>query len=251
MRTRWMTLAFLGALLVTAAFGEDFWAKKAYHKWSKDETQKMLTDSPWAKTVTIGTATNPTGVGNTAGVIATGPASNAGSFYGGDSAEGEMAPAVTYTAQFRSAEPLREALVRSQELASRYDSMNADAKSKFESSEGKFLSATFPDRMLVCLTVSSNVQGYVSQLRNYWAAQSVAKLSMTTYFNVGSEKLSLIGYGFKDDTIQLVFPRPKSLSNDETLTVEFVHPRIQRVYEQRLLIPFHTKKMEINGQPAL
>jgi len=253
-RTRFISLAAMTAILISAAFGEDFWVKKSYHKWSKEETHKMLTDSPWAKSVSLGMATNPTGVGDTTAVnavVTTGPVTNAGAFYAGDSAEGEMAPGITYTAQFRSAEPIREALVRTQELTSHYDTLSGDAKSRFEASESKFLSATFPDRILLCVTVNSNVQGYVSALRTYWSAQSVPKLSMTTFLNAGTEKLSLVGYGFKDDTIQFVFPRPKNLGAEETFTLEFVHPTIQRLYEQRMLVSFHTKKMEIKGQPAM
>ena len=35
------------------AFGADFWEKKEYKKWSAKECQKMLTDSPWAKDLTL------------------------------------------------------------------------------------------------------------------------------------------------------------------------------------------------------
>jgi len=38
--------------------------------------------------------------------------------------------------------------------------------------------------------------------------------------------LSLVNYGFKDDTFQFTFPRPKQLNPNEKVGVEFVHPTI-------------------------
>ena len=77
--------------------------------------------------------------------------------------------------------------------------------------------------MLVSLTLHTNVAIYESLLRNYWASQSVAKLSMTVFLDAKKDRLALIGYSFKDNTFQFTFPRPRETQQDHKLAVEFVH----------------------------
>jgi hypothetical protein len=56
---------------------------------------------------------------------------------------------------------------------------------------------------------------------------------MSVFLDAGKEWLSLIDYTFKDDTFQFVFPRPKKVSPNEKLGVEFIHPKIERIGQQR------------------
>jgi hypothetical protein len=228
---------FLACLAIPlTALAAEFWAKKPYQNWSPEETRHMLEESPWATTLSLG--------GVQTSVIA-GDA-NSGAYRG----EMEANPTVSYNIQFRSAAPIREAQVRTSQLNSHYDKMSAEQKTAFDASAGKFLAATFPDRVIVSVTFHTNVQNYESLLRNYWASQSLAKLSMTVYLNTSAKKLSLIDYSFKEDTFQFAFPRPKQLRPDDKIGVEFVHPRIDRVGQQRILQQFSVKKMLVNGEPA-
>lgn len=227
-------LLFLFCLAVTlTAAAADFWAKKSYQSWSAEETQHMLEDSPWATSYTL------SGLQNIAG--------NAANPRG----EMEENPNVSYTLQFRSARPIREAQVRSQQLNARYDKMSVEQKAAFDTNAGKFLDATFPDRILVAVTFHSNTQVYQSELRTYWTDQSTPKLSMKVFLNTGNDRITLSNYSFKDDTFMLTFPRPKELSPDGKVSVEFVHPRIERIGEQRIVQVFPLKKMLVDGQPVL
>lgn len=216
-----------------AVWAADFWVKKPYQTWSAEETQKMLEDSPWATTLTFG------GIQNIAGT--------------GTNPRGEMEdnPSITYTIQFRSAQPIRQAQVRSSQLSSHYDKMSAEQKAAFDANVSKFLSAIFPDRIIVAVTFQSNVQTYVGELQTYWTDQSLPKQSMKVFLNTGAERLSLTGYSCKGDTFQFVFPRPKDLPPDGKISVEFVHPRIERIGEQRIFQVFSLKKMLVDGQPVL
>jgi hypothetical protein len=225
---------FLICLVVSlTAAAADFWAKKPYQSWSAEETQNMLENSPWATMLKL------SGVQNIAG---NGPNARA---------EMEDDPNITYTIQFRSAVPIRQAQVRSAQLSSHYDKMSAEQKAAFDANTGKFLNATFPDRIIIAVTFQSNVQNYQSELRTYWTEQSVPKLSMKVFLNTGAERLSLTNYNFKDDTFQFTFPRPKELPPDGKISLEFVHPRIERISEQRIFQVFSLKKMLVEGQPAL
>jgi hypothetical protein len=227
------TLLWFCLAVSLTALAADFWTKKPYQSWSPEETQRMMEDSPWATTLTLGGAQAVAG-------------SNPG--YRG---EMETSPTISYTIQFRSARPVREAQVRMSELNAHYDKMSAEQKAAFDANASKFLDAAFPDRVLVSVTFHTNVQDYDSQLRNYWASQSAAKLNMSVYLNTNADRLSLVNYGFKDDTFQFTFPRPKKLEPDEKISLEFVHPRIERIGRQRILQVFSVKKMLVNGEPAL
>jgi hypothetical protein len=229
-----LLLAILALPLVLMA--AEFWSKKPYQNWSVDETQRILEESPWATTLTLG---------GVQAVVTSGASTNR------NGTEMEQDPNITYTIQFRTAQPIREAQVRSAQLNSHYDKMTADQKAAFDTNSNKFLAVAFPDRIVVAVTFKTNVGNYESLLRNYWASESLAKLSMTTFLNAPSERLSLTAYNIKDDTFQFTFPRPKQLSTDGKIGVEFQHPRIGTVGEQRVLQEFNLKKMLVDGQPSI
>jgi hypothetical protein len=235
-RSYWLigTLLLNFLAMPLAAAKEDFWSKKPYQNWSAEETRRLLEESPWATTLTL-----------------TGFQSNVTSGRGTTGGEMEVAPSITYTLQFRSALPIREAQVRSSQLNSHYDAMSAEQKSAFAANAGKFLAVTFPDRVVVSVSFHSSVQTFDSQLRSYWASQSRATLGTSVYLNTSKERLSPVNYSVKEDTFQLTFPRPKQLLPGEKISVEFVHPRTDVIQRQRIFLEFILKKMLVNGEPVL
>jgi hypothetical protein len=109
-------------LLVGVALGEDFWLKKDYKEWAPEEVKKLLTNSPWSKDVTV---TAPSAGGARRGPAANGidaenPNVSRGRGGGrtgpaGD-AEINSAPAnseITLNVSWRSALPLRKAIIKS------------------------------------------------------------------------------------------------------------------------------------------
>jgi len=238
-RPRPLTVATLiiGLAIPFALAGSDFWAKKPYQQWSAEETQHIMEESPWATTLTLSSVQT---------AITGGDSPNNHSYRG----EMETDPKISYNLQFRSAQPIREAQVRTSELNAKYDALSADKKAAFDASAGRFLAITFPDRVIVSVTFHTNVQDYESQLRTYWERQNAATLNMTTFLDAGKERLSLLSYGFKDDTFQFTFPRPKQIDPNEKIGVEFLHPRIQLIGQQRILQEFNLKKMLVNGEPS-
>ena|SRR5438477_12460845 len=46
-------LCLTGLVLASVALAEDFWVKKDYMQWTDDELKKIMTNSPWAKDVTV------------------------------------------------------------------------------------------------------------------------------------------------------------------------------------------------------
>jgi hypothetical protein len=239
---RWLRALTVATLIIGLAIpfalaGSDFWAKKPYQQWSAEEIQHIMEESPWATTLTLSSVQT---------AITSGDSPNNHAYRG----EMETDPTISYNLQFRSAQPIREAQVRTSELNAKYDTMSADKKVAVDASAAKFLAVTFPDRVIVAVTFHTNVQDYESQLRTYWERQNVATLTMTTFLDAGKERLSLLNYGFKDDTFQFTFPRPKQINPNEKIGVEFLNPRIQLISQQRILQEFSLKKMLVNGEPS-
>jgi hypothetical protein len=48
-----LQVTLIGSLCAVALFAADFWKTKDYTQWSSEEVTKVLTDSPWAKEITV------------------------------------------------------------------------------------------------------------------------------------------------------------------------------------------------------
>lgn len=129
-----ITLSILLLGLTTASFAQKM-LDKPFDKWSKEEATKILNDSPWAQTYQSvkGTAaaeqiqssreqTSQVIVGRTTD--------------GRSSARVIPAPVVI---RLNSALPIRQALVRLQQIGAGYDKMNEAARLKFNESAKGFL----------------------------------------------------------------------------------------------------------------
>jgi hypothetical protein len=124
---RIVLLGLVTFLAATVALSEDFWITKEHMQWTDEEVKKLMTNSPWAKDVVINA---PIAVLGVRGQRATGesgggtdvesPGGGGGGRRGGrrrgggggDSGGGTEA-LLTLNISWRSALPLRKALVRS------------------------------------------------------------------------------------------------------------------------------------------
>src|ERR1017187_3291255 len=52
-RRPFLQLSLAGSLCAVALLASDFWKTKDYTQWSSEEVTKVLTDSPWAKEITV------------------------------------------------------------------------------------------------------------------------------------------------------------------------------------------------------
>jgi hypothetical protein len=119
---RLAVLGLTGVLVAAAAFAQDFWVKKQFNQWSDEEVKKFMKDSPWAKDVTL--ATRPPG----GGTLDMGAGGGGGGDEGGGDAGGGGggggrggrgggggggSSAITLVVSWRSALPVKQAVVRS------------------------------------------------------------------------------------------------------------------------------------------
>lgn len=153
-----LAIAFVVIALVAATSARaQFWEKKDYRQWSKVDCQRLLSDSPWASNYMIGT-------------VAIIPVGLASPLPGRDAT-----PNVTYTAQFLSAKPIRQAMMRLQQLDPKYAKFSPEQKQAFDESSAKFIASEFPETIVFLVQYSSS-QALVLPVVRYWARQTQDEL---------------------------------------------------------------------------
>jgi hypothetical protein len=109
MRHRWMAAALLWTLGAASLAATNFWEAKAYTEWSEKEVEELLTDSPWARKLSVVIPIPPRAGGD--------DATGRGGGRGGDDGGGGRgfpvpSPQLKLAITWRSAMPVRQALIR-------------------------------------------------------------------------------------------------------------------------------------------
>ena len=257
-----LALFALAPLLVITALGQgsEFWQRKDYRQWSQAECQKLLENSPWAKThalaqVVIESLQSPQSPASSGVPAAPDPSVGPVTSSTADRAR-EPRPEVKYSIQFRSALPVRQAMVRLMQIAQKYDQMQPEQKQTIDKNAEQFLAKSFPDTAVVFVSFTSNVREYQLELSRHWQAQTTETLK-NFVFLIGSngERIPLISYVWAGNgrDFQLVFPRvykdhPAAVRGDKAIQLEFIHPRIRQQKESRVLLEFKLEKMMMQGE---
>jgi hypothetical protein len=243
-----VTLRLLvAALLVPATFAQGPWVKKDWKQWSKDDCKKVLEDSPWAQRWSQSTAKVASFATRNSGTQGVGSESEVG---------------VWYVVQFRSALPIREAVVRQVLIANRYDQLDiekdAEKKDAMRKQTEGFLKRSYDDVVVVHVTYGSNVQEYNRDLAAFWQTHySEGTVPQEAFLNgPGGRKIPPIRMVSPKGGVQefeLIFPRtvdgkPIVEPGDKTLAVEFVSPTVGSVDSARVFMEFKVDKMSLNGQ---
>lgn len=129
MCTRVITLVAIALCLALNAFAQKN-LDKPFDTWSKDDALKVLSDSPWAKKIDH---TQPTSS------LSSAPSS--GATRPNTPAEQRVPEAAqpSIVIQLHSARPIREAIVRLQQIASGYDKKSDADKAAFDVAQKPFL----------------------------------------------------------------------------------------------------------------
>jgi hypothetical protein len=227
---------------VTTAASKDFWEKKEYKEWSEKDCRKMLEDSPWAKKYEI--------------------RSRGGSFAATDG----RPPFIWYQVQFRSALPVREAIVRQTQIENNYDDLSAEQQQTNDKQTDPFLNANYDNHVVVYVSYTTNKRNVLTELNNYWGIQNTDRLKFSVYLT-GEKgvKIELAQYAYYEGSgaFQFVFPRKKDGQEvigpeDKYLTVEFpypgaggfsIEPNVERPFrEGTAFVEFKTKNMTYNDK---
>lgn len=242
------------AVAVLTAHADDFWVKKDWTKWSKDECNKMLTDSPWSKTWSKGQV-------NLSAAL---PSASGGNR---ESTEGDNNVELHYTVQFRSALPVRRAFVRLSEINAKYDSMDAEHKKAFDAQTEPFLGRTYDDVILVHVEYGSTSQVFVRDMATYWKSIRPDSIPVDFYLiNERGDRVSPVKFlspSAGTYAFELIFPRLKNnepivRDGDKNLEVQFVNPAVGSQTatatsvapfgRERVLAQYKVDKMKVDGK---
>jgi hypothetical protein len=227
-----LAIAFVvaGLFLATQARAQ-FWEKKDYRQWSQTDCQRLLNDSPWASSYMIGTV-----VMNTVNQMSAVP--------GRDSA-----PNVTYTAQFLSAKPVRQAMMRLQQLDPKYAKLSAEQKQVFEERSAKFLESEFPETIVIRVQYSGS-QALMLPVARYWGSTPQKEL-IKRFYLIGAQgriaPLQVVVASGGGAEIQVIFPRrfngePIMAPGLKELRLEIDDP------VETASIPYKVQKMMLGGE---
>lgn len=140
-------ITFLIALIGSPIYGQKF-LQKSYKEWSREEALKIVSDSPW-------TTQYQSERGLDEAAIQQQRREQADTRLSGSDRGKQTRPDVPVPIIIRlhSGLPVRQAMVRLQQITAGYDKMTADDKAKFDESTAKFLScAICRDFYVVTLT---------------------------------------------------------------------------------------------------
>jgi hypothetical protein len=234
-----LSIAVLFSAVVVAAPKGEFWEKKDYKQWSQKEVTKMLEKSPWAQQFT-----------------------NQGVGIGGRDLDAMDAaqPYIKYQVQFRSAQPIRQAIVRQMALNQKYDSLSSEQKQQFDKSAEAFLSADVSSVVVVYITYETNNIEYDRQLARHWQSQTVDLLKNYVYLSSNKgDKVQLANYSVGQGggrSFQFIFPREVNGNpivdpvKDKSLKLEFNYPIIGNLGNGNAFMEFKLEKMIFAGNVA-
>jgi hypothetical protein len=260
---RWIfaILAISFAVVLTMR-AEDFWIKKPWTQWSKDECNKILQDSPWAKKWSKGNV-------NFTGEMPRGSKD----LSDGQGAGAENSPEIHYFVQLRSSLPVRQATVRLQQIQFKYDKLGEAQQKEFDAGAESLLNTSYDDVILVHAEYGSNVQTFERQMASYW--QSIREDSVPVDFyliNERGERVSPVKFDAPRNgsyTFDLIFPRLRSnepiiQKGDKSINIQFVHPALGAQAtasggtpadpssgsfgRERVLIQYKLDKMSVDGK---
>jgi|FLYL01.1.fsa_nt_gi hypothetical protein len=220
---------------LAAGQSKEFWEKKEYRQWTERECRKLLDDSPWARSYTLSQ-------------VIIEPLSTPSS-----ERAREATPQIRYLVQLRSAQPVRQALIRLAQIAQGYDRLSVEEQRAFDQKAEPFLRRDFSETVLVHVIYQSNVMVDQRDLERYWRIQTTELLKNSVYLISGNgEKVPLLSYAAAADRpeFQFVFPRhyrgrPIAMADDKTIKLEFPHPRIGQHPDARIFLEFKISRMRV------
>ena len=196
----------LALLLICALMTPAQWEKKPYTEWSEKEAQKLLEDSPWAKTQTFTATTETTGTAR--------PNAGQSSF--------ANPIRINFRIRFFSAKPVRQATSRTLELKQK-----GNLDEEYATRLKNLVNSSFNDYILITVTCDSEQRGVpLQEAAMLLQGHTTAKLQSNTYLEVKGQKIYLKEYqaprgdGFG---ARLIFPR---LVNGEP----FITPQTEEIH---------------------
>jgi hypothetical protein len=182
--TRWTLISITVALLLSLTLSASAqWDKKSYTEWSEKDAEKVLNNSPWAKTQTFSSPVT----------LFRGPSGGQGGQPGGPTSGSNTANAthIHFRVRFLSAKPVRLAVSRMLELKQKGE-MNEQLAAHLKA----FTSGDFVEYIVVTVSAESTDTGAnVQEAQSVLRTRGTAQLKNNTFLEVkGGKRLFLHEY---------------------------------------------------------
>ncbi len=208
--------------------------QKEFTQWSVDEAVSVLNKSPWARQMTFTRVVE--GVGS--GVF------------------GEKEIYSTFFVRFLSAPPIRQALVRLQQLQQGYDRMDTAARTEFDNATARLLDPDLGRWIVLTVNFRSNDPDTERNVKQFFRSQSFETVKNRVHLStLRFPQLEISAYyPPQGDAIgaKFVFPRevnavPVLTDEDKSVTFQLDAVGIN----SDLVVDFSLDSMKINGEPVL
>ncbi len=223
-----------------SACAQDFWEKKSYKEWNKDQCTKVLRDSPWARTFAIANIRED----------------QFGQPAGSEGGRGETEQKISYYIQLRGALPVRQAVVQAAMIQNKYDKMSAEQKKVVDENADRYINSQ-PRYLIVHVEYETNVQFFDRALAEYWQSWPEGSMPANVYLTTSSGKrITPVNWKYERGggrAFEFFFPReidgdPLFTDADKTFSIEFPNPRIQGLNDRRAFVQFKLDKMKYKGE---
>jgi hypothetical protein len=237
-------MAIFALAVLTAAAADDFWLHKDWKTWTVADCKKILEESPWAKRVL---KENETDVGHvpSAAQGATIDKSAAGLNQG--------AGEINYVVQIRSAEPVRHALIRQQQIEKGYDKMSDADKKTFDAQMEQQYNPP-GDPIMIHVRYYGNRPQLTTFLNNAWDSLPADTVPADmVLLPAGGGKV--IPTTFVEDAsggpeFDITFPRSAMAAGIKSFKLQIPNPAMGDFGSSKVMAEFKTDKMSVDGKPA-
>jgi len=211
MKVRMRKLALFSIFIPFMAIAATSWkTTEPFDQWSLEQAVEVLNESPWAKQETYTRVIRGVGSG----------------------ISGEKEIYNTFYVRFLSAQPVREAYARVQQIQYGYDEMIPEEKELFEKAQRKDLNMDISDWIVVSISFRSNDPNEESDVRRFFQSETVETLRTKVFLSTSAHSQVEISAYFpqQEESIgaKFVFPRevdgiPVVTSDCSKITLEFLN----------------------------
>jgi hypothetical protein len=229
------------ALAVLGASADDFWVKKDWKTWSAADCKKLLESSPWAVRKMVENESNVNRL------------PSAGTGANADTALNRDAGEVNYIVQIRSAGPMRDALIRLQQIDKQYDKMSDADKKAFDAQ----MDQLFPrseDRVIVHVKYSGTRDQLSADISKSWKSipkdTVPADMALITSNGSRATPLTFVADPSGGDEFEMTFPRTALGEGFKSFKLQIPHPALGDFGASKVFVEFKVDKMTVGGKPA-
>jgi hypothetical protein len=231
-------------LAVLTASADDFWVKKDWKTWTAADCKKLLEDSPWAKKVL---KENETDLGHVPSAAQSATVDKAAA--GLNQGAGE----INYVVQIRSADPMRHALIREQQIEKGYEKMSDADKKTFDAQMEQLFSAP-GDPIMIHVRYYANRPQLTVLLNNAWSSMSPNAVPVDMLLlPAGGGKvvpLTFLQDGGGAPEFDVTFPRSALGAGVKSFKLQILNPALGDFGTSKVLAEFKTDKMTVDGKLA-